>query len=184
LLIAGPMGSGKTTAVQSLSEIPVVSTEAHNNDRAQADKLTTTVALDYGEITLSPEHKLRMYGVPGQRRFSFMWKILQERAEGLLLLVHNDAPDPVPTVLEYLEDFQDLIQRGAVAIGVTRMELLPRPTIPMYVEALRAAYPNITIPVFSVDAREAGQLQKVLVALVAAVEATAMVGAANEGARR
>src|SRR5689334_11133396 len=50
ILFAGPMGAGKTTAIQSLSDIRVIATEAANSDREQSDKPTTTVALDYGEI--------------------------------------------------------------------------------------------------------------------------------------
>ena len=84
ILFAGPMGAGKTTAIRTLSDIPVVSTEAANTDRAQSDKETTTVALDYGEISVSDEEKVRLYGIPGQRRFEFMWKILRERAGRLL----------------------------------------------------------------------------------------------------
>ena len=53
ILFAGPMGAGKTTAIRSLSDIPVISTEAMNFDRTTSDKATTTVALDYGEIHVS-----------------------------------------------------------------------------------------------------------------------------------
>jgi signal recognition particle receptor subunit beta len=55
ILFAGPMGAGKTTAIRSLSEIPVISTEAANTDLATADKATTTVAMDYGEIGVTDE---------------------------------------------------------------------------------------------------------------------------------
>ena len=72
ILVAGPMGAGKTTAIRSLSEIEVVSTEAANTDRETADKETTTVALDYGEITVGEDDKVRMYGVPGQNRFDVL----------------------------------------------------------------------------------------------------------------
>ena len=69
ILFAGPMGAGKTTAIRTLSDIEVVSTEAANSERNVVDKPTTTVALDYGEITLGDEEKIRLYGVPGQERF-------------------------------------------------------------------------------------------------------------------
>ena len=65
ILFAGPMGAGKTTAIQSLSDTPVIATEAANSDRETADKATTTVALDYGEIIVSDEEKIRLYGIPG-----------------------------------------------------------------------------------------------------------------------
>ena len=55
ILVAGPMGAGKTTAIAALSEIPVISTDAVNTDLARNAKATTTVALDYGEITLGDD---------------------------------------------------------------------------------------------------------------------------------
>ena len=98
ILFTGPMGAGKTTAIQSLSDVPVVHTEADNTERHIADKPTTTVALDYGEITLGADEKVRLYGTPGQRRFDFMWAILRERARGMVLLINNDATDPIDLV--------------------------------------------------------------------------------------
>ena len=60
VIFAGPMGAGKTTAIKTLSEIDVVSTEAANTDRDTVNKATTTVALDYGEIGLSDVEKVRL----------------------------------------------------------------------------------------------------------------------------
>ncbi|TPX01006.1 ATP-binding protein, partial [Schumannella luteola] len=93
ILFAGPMGAGKTTAIRSLSEIEVVSTEAANSEPGAVDKPTTTVAMDYGEIDLDPD-MVRLYGIPGQERFDFMWDILRERAMGLIVLVNADDPEP------------------------------------------------------------------------------------------
>jgi len=76
ILFAGPMGAGKSTAIATLSDIEVVTTEAANTERHVVDKETTTVALDYGEITIGDDEKVRLYGVPGQKRFDFMWTIL------------------------------------------------------------------------------------------------------------
>ena len=95
VLVAGPMGAGKTTAISALSEVPVVRTEAVNTDTARNAKAHTTVALDYGEITLDGGDKVRLYGVPGQERFDFMWSILEKRALGLLLLIDDTAASPV-----------------------------------------------------------------------------------------
>lgn len=179
ILFAGPMGAGKTTAIRALSDIPVVSTEAANSDRAQSDKDTTTVALDYGEIVLDGEGaeddaKVRLYGVPGQKRFDFMWTVLQRRAEGLALLVHNDAPDPLTRLAEFLDDFGELCGRGGVVVGVTRTDLAPTPRIREYAEALADAYPEHLIPVLPVDPRDRGDMRMLLLTLVANLEARAL----------
>ena len=114
ILFTGPMGAGKTTAIRSLSEIDVVSTEANNSERHVVDKATTTVALDYGEILLDRDEKVRLYGIPGQQRFSFMWSILKKRAKGMILLVNSDAPDPIAEMTFFLDEFREQIGRAHV----------------------------------------------------------------------
>lgn len=167
ILIAGPMGVGKTTAIAALSEIPVVRTEAVNTDLARHSKATTTVALDYGEITLDDGDKVRLYGVPGQERFEFMWRILQKRALGLMLLLDDAAPKPQEDLVHFLETFADLCRREAVVIGVTRSR--GPASIDAYHTAMRQR--GQTLPLFEVDAREGGQMAVLLSALVAMADA-------------
>lgn len=170
ILFAGPMGAGKTTAIRSISEIEVVSTEADNTDRASFDKPTTTVALDYGEIVLSDVEKVRLYGIPGQRRFEFMWRILAERAVGMVLLVDHRALDPVADMIEYLDEFAALLDRGGVVIGVTRVEEAPHRSIGDYARALGALRPGEIVPVLPLDPRVAGDVRLALMTLVASIE--------------
>ena len=77
LVFAGPVGAGKTTAVQSLSDIEVVSTESVATDETRRLKRTTTVAMDYGVMRLDNGDQVHLYGTPGQKRFDFMWDILK-----------------------------------------------------------------------------------------------------------
>jgi signal recognition particle receptor subunit beta len=176
ILFAGPMGAGKTTAIQSLSDIPVIGTEAANSDRASADKPTTTVALDYGEILVSDEEKIRLYGIPGQRRFDFMWRILRDRAEGMVLLVHNDAPDPVDAMREFMIEFADLCERGGVAVGITRMDAGPGLTVQDYADVLAVERPDLMVPVMAVDPRDRGNMEMLLMSLIANMEMRAAYG--------
>jgi signal recognition particle receptor subunit beta len=174
ILFGGPMGAGKTTAIRSLSDIDVVSTEAANSDRETVDKPTTTVALDYGEILLGPDEKVRLYGIPGQRRFSFMWRMLADRAEGMLLLVADDGVDPVGELLMFLHDFADLAERGGVVVGVSRTDLGRGPGMAAYAEALTTARPDTLIPVLSLDPRDKSQMRMALMTLVVNLEMRAM----------
>ena len=173
ILFTGPMGAGKTTAIQSLSEIEVVATEAVNSDRVTADKPTTTVAFDYGEITLDDDDKVRLYGAPGQRRFDFMWKILRERAVGMVLLVNNDAADPLGALAEFLTEFGDLHARGGIVVGITRSDLVAQPTLDDYAARIAALQPDLMIPVFTLDARDPAQMRTALMSLILSVDATA-----------
>lgn len=182
ILFAGPMGAGKTTAIESLSEIETIRTEAANTDRAQADKDTTTVALDYGEITVGEDDKVRLYGVPGQRRFDFMWSILKERAAGLVLLINNDAPDPVALLTEFLEEFAELHEKGGIVVCVTRCDVGAGPALDRYADTVRSVLPGRMVPVFTADARDEGQMKTCLMSLIANIEMTAMIAASQERA--
>jgi signal recognition particle receptor subunit beta len=175
------MGAGKTTAIQSVSEIDVVSTEAMNSERDVVDKETTTVALDYGEIVLDGEEKIRLYGIPGQKRFSFMWSILKERAEGMVLLVNNDAPDPIAEMLEFLDEFRDLYNRGGVVVGISRSDVKPDLSLADYSNALEREHPGTVIPVFTVDPRNNEHMEMLLLALVINLEMRAAFGMAGMG---
>lgn len=176
ILFTGPMGAGKTTAIESLSEIEVVRTEATNTERHIVDKNTTTVALDYGEIVIGTQEKVRLYGIPGQSRFDFMWAILKKRAKGMVLLINNDAADPIREMLFFLEEFRELYDRGGVVIGITRSDLATSPALEEYSDALADANPDMVIPVFTVDPRETGQMQDILLALVVNIEMRAAFG--------
>ncbi|WP_141879312.1 GTP-binding protein [Homoserinimonas aerilata] len=170
VIFAGPMGAGKTTAIRALSEVEVVSTEAANSDRAVVDKETTTVALDYGEIGLTDSEKVRLYGVPGQRRFSFMWSILKERARGVIVLVAGDSPDPLGGMLEFVDEFRDLYERGGMLVGVTRTDLGVGPPVARYGEALAEAFPSLAVPVMALDPRDPAHMRMALMTLIVNVE--------------
>jgi signal recognition particle receptor subunit beta len=176
ILFTGPMGAGKTTAIQSLSEIEVVRTEANNSERHVVDKATTTVALDYGEILVGAQEKVRLYGIPGQRRFNFMWTILKKRAKGMVLLVNSDAPDPVREMLFFVDEFRELYDKGGVVVGVTRSDVVQGPTLADYSDALERTNPGMVIPVFTVDPRVREQMQNILLTLVINIEMRAAFG--------
>ena len=170
------MGAGKTTAIQSLSEIEVVRTEANNSERHIVDKATTTVALDYGEIVIDGEDKVRLYGIPGQKRFDFMWAILKKRAKGMILLVNNDAPDPINEMLTFIEEFRELYDRGGVVVGISRSDVADGPTLADFSAALERTNPGLVIPVFTVDPRDHDQMEDVLLALVINIEMREALG--------
>jgi signal recognition particle receptor subunit beta len=94
IIFSGTVGAGKSTAINALSDIPTVSTEAVASDDTARLKRTTTVAMDYGVLNLPGGEKVMLYGTPGQERFSFMWDILSEGGIGLILLINNANTAP------------------------------------------------------------------------------------------
>lgn len=95
MVITGPFSSGKTEFIRSISEIDVVSTDreirADSAERAEKDQ--TTVAMDFGRITVDDDLTLYLFGTPGQRRFDFMWEILAEGMLGFIVMVDSSKPE-------------------------------------------------------------------------------------------
>jgi uncharacterized protein len=111
IVIAGGFGVGKTTAVSQVSEIPVLTTEAAMTEVAAAidrtgevpEKITTTVALDFGRITIDDQIRLYLFGTPGQDRFGFMWSELTDGALGALVIVDTRRLDDCYPAVDYFE---------------------------------------------------------------------------------
>ncbi len=111
IVVAGGFGVGKTTAVSSISEIPVLTTEAAMTEVAAEmdqtgqvpEKITTTVALDFGCLTIDDDLKLYLFGTPGQDRFGFMWRDLTEGALGALVIVDTRRLSDCYPAVDYFE---------------------------------------------------------------------------------
>lgn len=151
IIFTGPVGAGKSTAIQSLSDIECVSTDEQATDITKARKAQTTVAMDYGLLKLGGGETIHIYGTPGQERFDFMWDILTTGGIGLVLLINNSRPAPFQDLAFFLSAFEDFIKKSALAIGVTQMDISDTPTLDDYYAELPARYANT--PIFEVDAR-------------------------------
>jgi hypothetical protein len=111
IVIAGGFGVGKTTAVGAISEITPLTTEAEMTEASVGiddtgelpDKTTTTVALDFGCVTLDGGLKLYLFGTPGQPRFWFMWDDLTVGALGAVVVVDSARLDDCHPAVDYFE---------------------------------------------------------------------------------
>ena len=105
IVVTGPFSAGKTRFIKSISEIDVVSTERKITRREKGLKRETTVAMDYGRVTLGDD-VLHLYGTPGQIRFEFMWDILSREMSGFVMLVDSTSPDSFHHARELIDEFQ------------------------------------------------------------------------------
>jgi small GTP-binding protein len=106
MVVTGPFSSGKTEFIRSVSEIDVVSTERKISSDAERIKETTTVAMDFGRITVDEDLVLYLFGTPGQKRFDFMWEILSEGMLGFIVMVDSTRPETFREARSILETFR------------------------------------------------------------------------------
>jgi len=174
IIFAGSMGSGKTTAIKSISEIEPVSTEVDNNDTEQSNKELTTMAMDFGTLTLSDESKLLLYGTPGQERLSFMWSVISDGSLGVIILIDNSISDPLSNLDIYLKGFSDLIAQSKAVIGITKSDLNDQVDVLAYHEYLKSK--DLSIPVFTVDVRQKDDVLLLLDGLISLCESKYILG--------
>ncbi len=106
MVVTGPFSSGKTQFIRSISEIDVVATERKISSEAEKIKDSTTVAMDFGRITIDNDLVLYLFGTPGQRRFDFMWEILSEGMLGFVVMVDSSRPETFREAKSILETFR------------------------------------------------------------------------------
>lgn len=164
LLFIGAPGAGKTTAITCVSDRPPLSTDVPSSEE---DRMTT-VALDFGETTLADGSRLGLYGVPGQRRFEFLWPVLAPGTIGVVLLLDARDPDNGERLDWLLARYREHLADAELLVGVTHYEA-PGAAALSTLRPLVAAR-DLDAPVLPLDARETSQVQLLLRVMVARLE--------------
>ncbi len=168
IIFAGPVGSGKTTAISTLSDEPPVCTNQSATDMTKTRKSKTTVAMDYGTMTLDAKEKIHLYGTPGQERFNFMWDILTTNGLGLILLLDNTRRDPLNDMAFFVESFKDYINETSISIGITQTDIAPLLTMDRYQQKLKQL--GFKSAIFEVDARSFNDMSQLVQALLFSID--------------
>jgi small GTP-binding protein len=165
IVVTGPFAAGKTTLIRTISEITVLSTERGITDETRSRKAETTVAMDFGRITIDRELVLYLFGTPGQERFDFMWEILGEGMLGYVLLVDSTRPETFTEALGILDAFRTMA-RVPFVVAVNRAQGLD----PAEEERLRQTLRlDPGVPIVPCDATDKDSVKSVLLALLYSV---------------
>lgn len=175
ILFLGPVGAGKTEAIKTISDIEVVSTEEEATNETALLKTNTTVAMDMGVMKLSDEDRVILYGAPGQDRFSFMWEILLEQTQGVVVLVNHSHPEALDTLAHYIGALREMCFGSVppVVVGITHADLRPEVPLSTYRDWLGQHATDLggtRLPVFTTDARQRRDVRNLLLALTAMLE--------------
>jgi len=182
-VVAGGFGVGKTTFVGSISEITPLRTEAamttlservDDTSKVQA-KTTTTVAMDFGRITVDESLVMYLFGTPGQDRFGFMWDDLCTGAIGAVVLVDTRRIDQCFPAVDYFES------KGLpFVVGVNCFDTAPRYPLLEVREALGV---SAGVPLMECDARSKESAKSVLLTLLESLVARARAAEVAAAAR-
>src|SRR3954463_14939295 len=165
IVVTGPFAAGKTTLIRTISEITVLSTEKGITDETRSRKNDTTVAMDFGRITIDRDLVLYLFGTPGQDRFDFMWEILGEGMLGYVLLVDATQPDSLDEAVGIARAFRKMANVPFV-VGLNRADSIDE-SLEREVRDVLELEP--AVPVVPCDATDRESVKTVLLSLLYAV---------------
>ncbi|MFL6136895.1 MAG: GTP-binding protein [Frankiaceae bacterium] len=168
IVVTGPFSAGKTTLIRTISEITVLSTEKDITDETRSRKSETTVAMDFGRITIDRDLVLYLFGTPGQDRFDFMWEILGEGMLGYVLLLDAARPESLDEAVGILAAFRRMA-RVPFVVALNRTDGIDQEDEHRVRERLDL---GAEVPVVPCDATDRESVKSVLLALLYAVADT------------
>lgn len=159
----GSVGTGKSTMINVLSDTETVKTDVESS--VDIGKELTTVGIDYGSINLGDNQKLGLYGVPGQKRFSFIWDFAKQGLWASVLLIKNEDENSLNEMLDLI-DYFEINNQSLCVVGITHSE---QSTSDHFFRKIKKVIKNkeLTLPVYRVDGRNRDHTLMIMNTLIA-----------------
>ncbi|WP_318391953.1 hypothetical protein [Enterobacter sp.] len=171
ILFAGPTGAGKTTAISTVSEISVVSTEVFRSSldteslNSHSDpKNTVTIGIDYGEFSINAHTRVRLYGVPGQVRFEFLWDLIYQGSSGTAILFDISSNAYTSEIDFFINRFRKVLLEDRCVIGISKFAEIYLDRVDELKDLLSEL--KINVPVVAVDVRNKEDMLQLIEMLV------------------
>lgn len=173
IVVLGTMGAGKSTLVRAIAGSTVIDTDVRNTD-GNSGKMETTVAMDYADVDLPNGDRLRLYGTPGQSRFSFIWPILLQGASGVVVLADASRESMVEDIDCYLDSLREHARDVPAVVGISKLDIAP--AADMDACSARVCERFRPLPVVPFDARSESEVMVLMDVLMGEIETAALVG--------
>lgn len=165
LVIVGSVGSGKTTSIKTVSQLPMISCEAKATEQEVLHrKATTTVGVEYGALFIR-KTKLHIYGTPGQKRFDFIAPVLCKGAAGMIVMIDNGCNDPLRELNYFLNFHGPYLKKNPGIIAVTHYDDINTKTSLIDYHCHVREH-GLDCAVMRLDARKEDQVKKVILKLL------------------
>ncbi|MCS7145433.1 MAG: ADP-ribosylation factor-like protein [Nitrososphaerota archaeon] len=123
ILVTGPFNSGKTTIVKTLCELSMTTERPLTREEERRVKSSTTVGMDFGVIDLGDGYYVRLFGTPGQRRFSFIWHILAKSMHGYILMVDSSDESSIIEAQDILAEFRSTYPSTPFIVAANKQDI-------------------------------------------------------------
>jgi small GTP-binding protein len=163
ILITGDVGAGKTEFIRTISEIDIISTDRRTTDHTRELKEETTVAMDFGRLTVDEGLVLHLFGTPGQVRFDFMWEILSMRMLGYIILFDSSRPETCWNTRRIIDFFEAL--ENVPYVVVANKQDVAGALVPEQVAYVLALDEDDGVPVLPCTATDRVDVKNVLLTL-------------------
>ena len=169
IVFVGPTGAGKTTAINAVSEISVVSTEVmrpsldtESLNSQLVPKKTVTVGIDYGEFSFNNDTRVRLYGVPGQMRFEFLWEFMSKGSRGTVILFDITSKTFTDEINFFINRFRDVLLTSKCIVGISKYSESYSDRVIEILDLIN----DSNVPVIAVDIRNKEDVLKLLALLI------------------